>query len=411
MGKEIRSIRVFSRQEDRLQPIRFQVDERTETGDWIFPYGKKSNGWRSNGRLAPQDVILFMAKDAGGKAEDLSVLPGSPSVLPLELNDPGDGGAGWVYLAAYTGEDPPPLSPLANYVHYDAEREIISSAYTRAEYLITDDGLHTSFYKHHSTPPEAGGTGQNLVDRLKFRVGIRFFKLVSLSLHEEMLGSDVVAYIEGPVRVLRRVEQFVKLPFGIRGVRTHADVDMYECFSTVPISLQIPRGFHRVVSSADLRFGTDYSPNAIGSFFLNSELSEPLIIDGRMSEAEKRFPRGQDRWRIFYGPYGVLMTRVLYPPELLEKVEVRQGYIDDLETPMPVERYPGSIGYAYTEILAEKLQAGTYRVFLDFYFPPHYQPGDETVFLQLRDNPLRIRIGDRSTENPLDLHAQVGEDF
>ena len=410
VGTEIRSILVFSLQGDRLLPIRFQVDERTEGGDWIFPHGKKRNGWKSNGRLDPQDVILFMAKDAGEMAEDLSVLPGSPRVLPVELRDPVHGGAGWVYLASFAGARPPG-SLLPHYVHYDADREIISSAYTRAEYLITEDGLHTSFYTHHSTPPEAGGTGQNLVDRLKFRVFLRFFNLVSLTLQEERLGSDVVAYIEGPVRVLRRVEQFVKLPFGIRGVRTYADVDTYECFATVPIHLHIPRGFRRVVSSANLRFGTDYSPHAIGSFFRNSEISEALIIDGRMSEAEERLPKRRDQWRIFYGPYGVLMTRVLYPPELLEMVEIRQGYVDDLKTPMPEERYPGSIGYAYTEIHAENLRAGRYRIVLDFYFPPHYRPGDETRFLHLRDHPLRIRIGDRETENPQHLHAEEGGDI
>jgi len=412
LGTEIRSIRVYRREGDRFEPIRFQVDERTEEGDWIFPHGKKNNARRSNARLDPQDLILFMAKDAGAEPVDLSALPGSPDkALPVELEDPVDGGKGWVCLVSYP-DPPPPLCPLPAHVTYDAEKEIICSDYARAEYLITEDGLHTSFYKHHSTPPGAGGSGENLVDRLKFRVQLRFFfNMIPLSLHEEMLGSDVVAYIQGPIRVLRRVEQFVKLPFGIRGVKTYADVEIYESFATVPLSLQLPRGFHRIVSSANLQFGTDYSPNVIGSFFLNSEISDPLIIDGRMSEAEKHFPRNQDRWRLFYGTNGILMTRMFYPPELLKMVKISQGYLDDLTAPTTVERFPGCIGYAYSEIQAENLRAGTYRIFLDFYFPPRFQPGDEAAYLQLRDHPLRIRIGDRETVNPQDLHAEVGKDF
>lgn len=411
LGKEIRSLRLFRFVDKDFEPIRFQVDERTEQGDWIFPYGKRNNGPQSNGRLDKQDVILFMARDAGEKAQGSIGFQGAGPVTGIELEDPVDQGNGWVYLASYPGEAPS-LSDLPDYVRYDAENEIVSSAFTRAEYLITGKGLHTSFYKHHSTPIGAGGTGENLVDRLKFRVNLRFFfNLLPLSLHEEMLGSDVIAYIRGPIRVLRRYEQFVKLPFGIRGVKTYADVELYESFATVPITLNVPRGFHRVVSSATLRYGTDYSPNVIGSFFRNSELPEPLIIDGRMSEMEKHFPAKQDQWRIFYGPHGVLMTRTLYPPEILDMVEIRQGYMDDIETVLPVERFPGSIGYAFTEIHTSKVRAGSYRIFLDFYFPPHYEPGDEIRFLQLRDHPLRIRIKDNETVNPQSLYGKVGKNF
>ncbi len=411
LGTEIRSICVYRWKDGIFEPIRFQVDERTAQGDWIFPFGKKNNGFRSNGRIDPQDLILFMVKDAGGKAGDFQALSGSRVILPVELRDPVDGGTSWVYLASFPGKAPV-LCSLPDYVSYDAEKEILTTDYTRAEYLITEDGLHTTFYESHSIPPGAGGSGENLVDRLKFRVEIRFFfNLLPISLHEEMLGSDVIAYIKGPIRLLRRNEQFVKLPFGIRAVKTYADVETYEGFSTVPITLQVPRGFHRIVSSANLRFGTDYAPNVAGSLFRSSETDEALIIDGRMSEAERKFTTRQDQWRIFYGPYGVLMTRAIYPPELLDVIQVKQGYLDDLNTPMPVERFPGSMGYAYTEIHTDKVRAGTYRIFLDFYFPPHYKPGDEVRFLQVRDNPVRIRIGDRETVNPQNLYGLVGKDF
>ena len=45
-------------------------------------------------------------------------------------------------------------------------------------------------------------------------------------------GTDVVVCIKGPIHLLRSVEQFLRLLFGIRGVKTYADVDLYESFST-----------------------------------------------------------------------------------------------------------------------------------------------------------------------------------
>jgi len=411
LGAEIRGLRLYGNRDGVLVPIRFQVDERTPEGDWILPFGKRSNAARSNGRLDAQDVLLFMARDAGPEAAGLGELPGASRVLPIELRDPVDGARAWVVLARYDEGTAPPPCPLPDYVQYDAENEVISSACTRAEYLITEDGLHTTFYLHHSTPPGAGGSGENLVDRLKFRVALQFFSFLPISLQEERLGSDRIAYIQGPVRNVRRYEQFVKLPLGFRGVKTFADVETYEGFASVPITLQVPRGFQRMVSSSRIRYGTDYAPAVIGSFFRNSQEPDALIIDGRMSEAERRFPREQDSWRIFYGPYGVLMTRTLFPPELLEMVTVSQGYLDDLGAALPVERFPGSIGYAYTEIQADKVRPGKYRLFLDFYFPPHYRPGDEQRYLRLRDNPLEILIDGRQTLNPPHLPGQVGIDF
>ncbi len=399
----IEVLRLYSVQGGEFIPIRFQIDEKTADGDWILPYGKKNNRSESNGLLDEQDMILFMAKDAGDKAQAANQLPGALRVNEIMIQDPTDQGQGWVYIALYENKAPP-LCPLPDYVLYDTENEVLSSRCTRAQYLITDNNLHTSFYIHHSIPPSAGGSGQNLVDRLKFRVKIRFFfNLIPITLNEEKLGSDLIAYIKGPIRVFRRYEQFVKLPFGLRGVKSLVDIELYESLSMVPINIQIPKGINRVVSSATIHYGTDYSPAAIGSFFRNNENENVMTVDGVISEAENNFISKQDRWRIFYGAHGTLMTRTFFPPELLKWTKVRQGYIDDIETPNPPEKYPGSLGYAYTEIHSTKVRSGGYRFFLEFSFPPFYKPGDELAYLNIRDFPLKIHLQGEEYNNPVDL--------
>jgi len=412
MGDELKNLRLYTCQEGAWSPVRFQVDERTREGDWIFPYGKRNNGWRSNRRLGPQDVILFMARDAGEQGCDPGQLQGTSSVVALDLRDPTDGREASVLLASH--RDPaPPQCTLPPYVNYDPESEIVSSVSMQSEYLITENGEHTGFYTSRVTPPEAGGTGENYVDRLKFRAEIRFFfNLIPLRVTEQNQGSDVVAHIRGPVRVLRRQEQFVRLPFGIRGLKGIADVALYENIGTVPVKVSIPRGMGRIVSSAHAEFGTDYAPSVIGSFFKNDRNPDPMIVDGIMSPSEERFDTTLDDWRIFYGPCGVLMTRIFFPPELKDTMELRQKYLDDLETRMPPDRFPGSIGFAYTEGRPGKdIPHGDFLIPLDFYYPPNYRPGDETHYLKIRDEPLRIRIENREYVNPVDIPAEIGEDF
>jgi len=401
VGIRLAALRLYRYRNGQYEAIRFQVDERTPEGDWIFPYGKKNNGSESNGLLDMQDILLFMAKDAGEQADHNASLKAASSVTGIGLEDPVRGDMAWVYLAVYDKE-PPPLCSLPDYVRYNYETEEVTTAFSYYKFIITEEGLHTGFSDVGAVLPAVGGDGKNRMDRMKTRIQIRFFfNLIPVSLHEEMLGQDVVAYITGPIRVIRRLEQFFKLPFGLRGLTSFTDLHLYEALTIVPADINVPRGVDKVISSSHVWFGADLSPNAIGSLFRNSENLEPLIIDGRMSEMEKQFSPKQDKWRVTYGHGGAMLLRAVFPPEYSEVVEIRQRYVDDITVVSPPERYEGSIGVLQTEIVSRKPKAGKYKILMEVYFPPHYRVGDERDCLNVRDRPLRIRINGKEHRNQL----------
>jgi len=45
------------------------------------------------------------------------------------------------------------------------------------------------------------------------------------------------------------------------------------------------------------------------------------------------------------------------------------------------------------------LPGGSYTLFLEFYFPPHYKPGDEKAYVNYLDNPLMLREGAQEIKN------------
>ncbi len=400
-GIPLEALRLYRYRDGHYETIRFQVDERTLEGNWVFPYGKKNNGSESNGLLDGRDILLFMAGDAGERAHPEAPLQGAASVTEIELEDPVDAGHAWVYLAAHE-TDPPPLCPLPDYVRYNYQTEEVYTASSYYKFIITKEGLHTGFSDVGAILPAAGGDGENRMDRMKTRIQIRFFfNLIPLSMNEEMLGQDVVAYITGPIRVIRRLEQFFKLPFGLRGMKSLTDLHLYESITIVPAEINVPKGVDKVISSSHIWFGADLSPNAIGSLFRNSENLEPLIIDGRMSEMEKQFSPQQDKWRVIYGHGGAMLIRAVFPPEYIEVVELHQRYVDDIAVVEPPERYEGSIGVVQTEMVSENPRAGRYNILMEVYFPPDYRPGDEAGCLDVRDRPLRIRIHGNTHANQL----------
>jgi hypothetical protein len=406
VGTPLAALRLVRYRDGRFEPIRFQVDERTSEGDWVFPHGKKNNLSESNGLLDGRDVLLFMAKDAGGRATKDASPQGASSVAEIGLKDPVDGDTAWVYLAVYE-DRPPSRCALPDYVRYNYETEEVTTNYNYTKFMITEDGLHTGFSDIGAILPAAGGTGENRLDRMKTRIRIRFFfNLVPLSLNEENLGQDVAAYIRGPVRVIRRLEQFLQLPFGLRGMKSFADLHIYENYVVVPAEIHVPKGVDKVISYSKVWFGADFAPNVIGSLFRNSENLEPLIIDGRMSEAERQFSSKQDRWRIFYGPTGAMLIKGVFPPEYAELAEIRQRYVDDLSVAHPPERYEGSIGLVQTELTSKNPQPGRYRIRMEVCFPPHYREGDEADCLRVGEDPLRVRIEGNEYVNRLDLDGQ-----
>lgn len=401
LGSGLGTLRLYRYRAGQYETIRFQVDERTLEGDWVFPHGKKNNGSEGTGLLDDRDMLLFMAGAAGERAHPDTPLQGASSVTEIELKDPVDAGRAWVYLAAHEA-DPPPLCPLPDYVRYNYETEEVFTDSSYYKFIITEEGLHTGFSDVGAILPAAGGDGENRIDRMKTRIQIRFlFNLVPLSLNEEMLGQDVAAYIAGPVRVIRRLEQFFKLPLGLRGMKSVADLHLYESLTIVPAKINVPKGVDNLISSGHMWFGADMSPNAIGSLFRNSENLEPLIVDGRMSEMEKHFSPQLDKWRVIYGHGGAMLIRGVFSVEDPEVAEIRHRYVDDISVVEPPERYEGSIGVIQTEMVSKKPKAGPYNMLMEVYFPSHYRPGDEAGCLNVRDRPLRILIHGKTHVNQL----------
>ena len=409
-GAPISNLRLYAFRDRAFEPIRFQIDEMTEDGDWVFPEGPMPNGGLGNGKFDPQDKLLFMAADTGDRVAEEGWMPGWTKGVEIEVLDPLTGGKGWCYLLSFSSE--PPRSSLPDYIRYDYASETIETDYYRGEYIITEDGLHTTYYKWHSVFEQAGGNGKNFVDRLKIRLTVKLlFSLIPLRFNEEKLKSDVLAYKTGAIRVNRRVEQYIRLPFGKKAMRAVVDVQQYRNTATVPVIFQAPFRMNKILSSFIIRFGTDYGEEVLGTRAYNSSNPQGFLVDGKMDKDEKNFNPAVDKWRLITGDFGTFMTRTVFTPEILESMKVTMGLIDDVSTPDPPESHPGNIGYIWQDWDVGQLRRGTHYFFLEFYFLPHYKPGDEIQYVNYLDHPLKIRVGEEEGVNQSLLIAKLGKRY
>jgi len=408
----LENYRVYACHEGTFEPIRFQIDEMTEEGDFIFPYGELSNKKMSNGILDPRDLVLFMAHDTGDKISEASWPKGIIKGQEIEVIDPIDQTRSWAYLFLFE-KDPPPLCPLPDYINYDYQTETLGGEYWKVKYIIDKKGKHTNIYDTFHVLPAAGGTGENFIDRLKIRAKIGlFFGKITLTTNEEKFDSYVVnTWIQGPIRVVRRLEHIVRGPFKMTLVRILSDVYYYETMFTCPIHFNFPFKIERVLTSLTLRIGTDYSPAVKGSIFYNDKNLQGVLINGKMDETEANFNNAADHWRVMTGKWGSLMTRSVLTPEAEKQLAIVQGITDDETFMNPPERFPGNIGWTWSDWRIGQLPGGHYTFYLEFYAPPHYKPGNEIIYLNYLDHPINVKIAGNVNDNQARLFGVPGKGF
>jgi hypothetical protein len=411
IGKPIANIRLYSCNNGILEPIRYQIDEMTQDGDLVLPEGPKPNKELGNGIFNERDLLLFMVRDTGDRASKEFWPEGCTSGEEIEIIDPLNGKKGWAYLL-YFASNPPARSAKQDYSHfyYDKNYEICESRKT--ECLTTKDGKRTIFVESQYVPKEAGGSGKNYVDILKFRITIKaLMNKITIRLNESMYSSDLLAIKNGPIRSIKRSEQYKDMPFGMKGARVVCDVIAYRETATTPMMVKIPFQFSKLGASCVIRSGTDYTEETFGGIVYNSNNLQGCRIDGKMDDCEKNWNPKQDLWRVAAGDFGALLAANIYPSEWEKNTKITTGITDDITYKDAPERFPGCIGYLWTDSDITHLPKGNYQTIIDTCVPINFKKGDEINYANYLYHPIMIRVGDRESKNNHHIFPKIGKKY
>ena len=189
---------------DACVPIPWQLDERDADGEFALTDGPEPNSDEPHGRLDANDEMVWMAADAGRRIRPGEAPAAVRCALEIELR--ADGATGWVY--AFVVPPPAARSPL-RYVEYDPVGDVVRSAR-----IAIGFGAPTPRYL--ALRGAEGQAGPNLLDRLKIRASARFLGLIPLGRDEDDIQWVFGAWHAGPIRVIRREWQWVRLGWGLR---------------------------------------------------------------------------------------------------------------------------------------------------------------------------------------------------
>ncbi len=346
---------------NRFTAIPLQIDRRDARGQVLLDAAMPAS-LTHDAHFTARDECVFMAGDLGERGA-VPVLQLRPErVVAVELRDPRSARQAWVYLLALPAPEPAP----DRYVRYrpgsDAlESDIYRLAFSHRMPMLADS---VQWYD-----PVRRAYGSNILDVMKIRHAGRFLGGFTFRRGVEDYRSTLVGTRVGPVRVIRRTENSIRVVLGLRSPTITIDYIAYEHAILADIRLDVPfrnDWFFSHLESVTTWDGNDGPDYPAGSVYSRS-LPEGFPIDGHMSAAKWRFNASGDGAFALVNRYGTLLVTMDFPAS--EPIR-RQVYImDDRSALDPPENIPGqfgNIGFRITgwEKLARGIHHLTYRAML-----------------------------------------------
>ncbi|MBZ0252412.1 MAG: hypothetical protein K8I02_03645, partial [Candidatus Methylomirabilis sp.] len=276
------------------------------------------------------------------------------------------------------------------YVSYDHEAgRIRGRSYT----MSFSPGEDTIYFRAVSIPPSAGGTGQNIVDRLKIRMHLKTHLFFSLVFDEDDWDSSVRRWIDGPVRVVREVDNELSFLGVDVAPRVLVESTFYAEHHAAPTEIRQTVNIPSIAREAWLVSSVDLSEEAKGMRYYRARSPDQdpwRLIDGAPTEDERGLDPRRPPWHLVVGPQGAMIWRMDLPEPLAPIT--RLTFTDDESETDPPERVPGRIGEIGYRVDLFPLERGAYRMWTYYMFPPAWSLGAEQDYQRMIDRPLEVSV-------------------
>jgi len=249
----------------------------------------------------------------------------------------------------------------------------------------------------------AGGDGENFIDRSKFRVTASLmFGAIHVGINEDDFIGEVTKYKLGKVRGICRQWIGITMPLGLKSPKIYGDVYVYDTMILIVFETNIPFNPKYLLTDYRMNVGYDlYPEKGYGMMWYNSFNPDGFIVDGFTSPQEVQVNDQHDEWRCIVGPNGWMVHRSLWDELYRSQADVRVHYRDDIQHQNPPDYYPGDLGYYKVESTVRSLKPRKYQFQLDWYWPYNFYAPDRMrtdiiqEIINVRDNALRVKVGDR----------------
>lgn len=317
-------------------PIPWQLDERDAAGELVLPEGPEPNAEDPRDVVDANDEILWMASDAGRRIASDEVPTGAVCGLEITQGEADD--RTWVY--AFAVPAPAPRSPI-RYVEYDAARDTVETARVAI-------GFGAPTPRRFRLRGTDGQLGPNHLDRLKVRASARFLGLVPLGRDEDDIQWLFDAWHAGPIRVVRRERQWVRLGWGLRTPIFRTESVFYRDYVELPVRLRLNFPPAYFFSGIEVQAALDFRD--LDGWSVRTPTGRVGAVGAVAAADAARINRQQGDWLALQGPQVIIVLRLQLGDSfasLRRELLYREGA--DGEDPQDAPGERPAIGFRLTE--------------------------------------------------------------
>lgn len=343
-GTEVSRLRVISSRNGKLTPIPFQIDHKNSGNDWVWsviPESPRVNDWfndETSSQVYGQknlthddqdppgkeifdtnDMVVFLAKDAGDRDREGVMRLGAKRFVELEIVDPVDQGKGWVYLAWF--ESGAPALSNIRYVRYDPAEFRVSGP--EHEFFYSPD--HVMLLDDFWLEGVSILLGNRIRGEVKAGIGP---VMLNIAFNEQTIQGYNAGYTEGPVRIVKRSVEHIRLGPGIASPAVNCDHFHYPWHAEIPVLISKRFPVRRVSIRATSIFR--------GSTFTRVEvdgLEKPILLGATSTQGNLLVENPEAEWIELTGDGISVVNGVNIPGEHKWHLDVSPYLVDVRGTP------------------------------------------------------------------------------
>ncbi len=365
-------VSLYAEKQGRLEPIPFQIDKVDVHGRYELASSETEKRDEARARIEARDEIAFMVGDLG---ERRSTGPdGAEPLREVRLVDPETGLSRWLYVRIgqrrhRSGRD---------YVQYQTDGDFIAGHSYRVGFA--DDLPFLMDHLQRRKSPQQPWS-DNLVDSMKVQHRGSFLHKFAFVRSHRDYQSRVIAVKDGPVRVIRRTLNNVRMILFLKTPSIEVDFVAYGNSFYVDTLLDIPFRIGSIFSGLDTRFSVDWREGVglEGARLYTSSMEAGIAVDGEMSQQEYALNQRQDDLLLFASRYGDMLVTLGIPEDL--PISFRNFYHDDRTVNDRPESVPGQFGnFGFLTDNWESLNTDLHHLMFHVYLTPE---NDRAAALQL----------------------------
>ena len=342
-GRRIKEISLLNYSKKNFQKIVFQIDQKDSQDHYVLDEKSKQNRQATEeiNTFTDKDELVFRFEDMNERVDYSSLLLKQYTLIELEIIPVSNSGkiSKWLYIKL-DDKSSEPDSEHHILINYDYMQDEVSSSVYKIGFSKAYPFLLERFHWHL---PDQNGWSADITDMMKIRHTGRFFGLPFKRTQDDYY-SQLIAVKEGPLRIIRRTENKIRVFLRLKSPALFIDYVMMPNGFVMDTMIDIPFKSSFFFSELTTFTTMDWN-NSADSLKLSIQADKEyttIPINGFPSDEKSAFNQIKGNSFILNSNRGHFNVALDIPDNFpIQSSFYLRDALDEIDAP---ENYPGQFG-------------------------------------------------------------------